>query len=251
MEISDGPILWVRIEGLEQDRILWWRAVPLDGSRFEIGFLAWSGLLADLTLVCVAKERIRIVEEWNPLGQGVESLPVFDKNPWPPDTHHMTTRVEDRLTYIEEPVLLDLTIGPSGLSFLFDGPCAITEVLSFDRLRLGLDQARHLRRVDVVDLTADEMRAVRETTKDKGGIPPQDVPYDVESTDYGPWASSGLQRDRTPGRIAGRNFFGERLRGQIDDGNIIRRAIRRIKRFAVGGKSDTPRPRPAGGDERQ
>jgi hypothetical protein len=39
-----------------------------------------------------------------------------------------------------------------------------------------LDETRNLRRVDVVELTAEELRAVRETTKDKGGIPPEEVP---------------------------------------------------------------------------
>jgi hypothetical protein len=89
----------------------------------------------------------------------------------------MTERVDERLRFVDEPVPLDLTIGPSGISLLLDGPCVITEVLSFDRLRLGLDEARHLRRVDVVELTSEELRAVRQITKDGGGIPPQDVPY--------------------------------------------------------------------------
>jgi hypothetical protein len=176
VEISDGPILSVRIEGLEQDRMLWWRAVHSNRSLCEIGFLAWSGILADLTLVSVDRQRIRIVEELDLLRPGIQSLPAFDKSPWPPETYHATTPTEYRQLFIDEPVLLDLTIGPSGLSLSFDGPCAITEVLSIDRLRLGLDETRNLRRVDVVELTAEELRAVRETTKDKGGIPPEEVP---------------------------------------------------------------------------
>ncbi len=206
VEVSDGPILYVTIEGLEEDRTLWWRAVPSNGSLCEIGFLAWSGVLAHLTLVIVDKQDIRIAEELDLLGQGLENLPVFDKNPWPPDTHHMTTAVDYRLQFIDEPVPLDLAISSSGLSLLLNGPCTIAEVLSLDRIRLGLDEARNLRRVDVVKLTDDELRAVREITK----------------------KVLVLEGDRAPGRIAGRDFLGDRLRGQIDDRNVVRRTIRRI-----------------------
>ena len=199
---------------------IYWFAQKGNHSVLEIGLRQETGSLSSIELVAISKKHIQEIDDLVCLDAGVAALPVFERSLWPAEVFRDPAELQDgpgacpqtdetydwqqyeknsrelAKIYYKEELGLDLTIGPSAASLTIGGISTIHEVLALERVRLGLDGERNLRRIDFVEATEAELNTLREyRRRPAGGIPPTSllrrIPWELKRL----LAKTGIRND--------------------------------------------------------
>jgi hypothetical protein len=173
------PILSVRLGGKDMhlEPAVRWRVEPLPAASAEPGFVdVWvrrsDGSVRDIECICLRRDWIEFVDDgFRFLGEGIRGLPTVDMKLW--DGPGVQIKAGGTRPAIVERIPIRLFVGKDAYSFQIGGATDTNVVIEFDRFRLGLDHNRNLRRIDVVDVSAKKIQAIREYRESPpGGIPP-------------------------------------------------------------------------------
>jgi len=174
LEFPAGPFFDVKVEQTwAGDVFPHWRAKSGNHSLIEAACVRSTGALAYLTLYIIDKKQVREVKRRNVAHKPVETQPVFDRGLWPSDVLDTTVPSELGRRVVDESRSLALTVGKTWITLTLAGLCKIREVLKTGRVRFGLDENSALRQVEIVELTAEEVSAVRKAVSIDGYLPAQ------------------------------------------------------------------------------
>lgn len=128
----------------------YWRTGSLEQSFLEIGINSKTGFVKSVTLL--QSKNNRKVNENLEITYTIEGLPTFDLNNWG-DNY-----------YYDYPNEFSLLLYKNGLS-LYISDDEVSEVIKSDRLLFHINKNKELSRIDLVNLTFDEIKILVEALK--------------------------------------------------------------------------------------
>jgi len=171
------PIFNIRVGRSRSEPTAVWRVEPpratlAESSLLDVYVHRSDGSLRDIEFSGIRKDWIEFVDDdFRFLSEGVKGVPIVDTMLWE-DTGQQMRKGAPWPRVIER-MPLRLFVGKDACSLQIGEATESSKVVAFDRFRLGLDRDRNLGRIDVIGLSPEKIRDIRQYRESPpGGIPP-------------------------------------------------------------------------------